>query len=123
VSGRKTWWRRAGKGGLFARGGEDVVPVVSWGMQALDRGMTASHLATGRFAWLVGVEAAVDPVAARQEGVQPRRVGTDSRCRDEQGGPRQWCRPMPGVELQATDRVNRRFAEDDFGRYRGVRAG
>ena len=89
MSGRKTWWRRAGNGGLFARGGEDVVPVVSWGTQALDRGMMANHLATGRFSWLVGVEATVDPVAARQQGVQPWGVRADSRCRDAQARPRQ----------------------------------
>ena len=83
MSGWKRW-RRAGNGGLFARGGEDVVPVVSWGTQALDRRMTAHHLATGRFACFVGVEAAIDPVPACQERAQPRHVGTDSRCRDEQ---------------------------------------
>ena len=60
VRGGETWSRRAGDEGLFAWGGEDVVPVVAWGTQALEQPMAGDHLATGGLAGLVGVEAAVD---------------------------------------------------------------
>jgi len=48
----------------------------------LDRGMAGDHLATGRLAWLVGIEATVDLVAARQQRVQPRRVRANAGRRD-----------------------------------------
>jgi hypothetical protein len=58
--------------GLFAGDGGDVVPVVARGTQALDQPMAGDDLTTGGLARLLGVEAAADLVAARQQRRQPR---------------------------------------------------
>ena len=59
--------------------------------------MAGDHLATGGLAGLVGVEAAVDLVAARQQRGQPGGVRTDSRGREAEAGSSQWCILAPGV--------------------------
>ena len=71
----------------------------------MDRGVPCDHLAAGCLASFVGVEAAVDVVAAGDERIEPRSVGTNAGCRDADAF---------RMQLVAADGVNRRFAEDDF---------
>ena len=65
------FWGRGG--GLLLVCGERFVPVVLRRMQTLYRRVEGDHPAAGPFARLVGIEAAVDLIAAIQERIQPRR--------------------------------------------------
>jgi hypothetical protein len=92
-------------GTLLAGGGYGVVPVVSRWAQALDCGVLCDHSAAGCLAGIVGVEAAVDVVTVSDEWIEPRGIGASAGCRDADA---------TGMDLVATDGVNRRFAEDDL---------
>ena len=87
---------------------------MSWWAQAFDRGMSSDHLTARRFANSVVVEAAVDVVAARQEWTQPRCVGANARRRDADALCRQSHMKLQRVQLEATDRIDRRFAEHEL---------
>ena len=74
--------------------------------------MAGDHPTAGRFARLVGVEAAVDLVAAMPGADKAKVRRANSRRRDADALPRSW--PWSCVlQLETTDGVNRGFAEDD----------
>ncbi len=87
---------------------------MSWWAQAFDRGMSSDHLTARRFASFVVVEAAVDVEAARQEWTQPRRIGADARRGDADARRRQSHLKLQRVQLEATDRIDRRFEEHEL---------
>jgi hypothetical protein len=55
---------------------------VSWWAEATDGGMESEHFVSRRVARIVGVEAAVDLVAAREQSAEPPWIGPDARRRD-----------------------------------------
>src|SRR3972149_4096605 len=57
-----------------------------------------------RFPRVVGVEAAVDCVAARDQRAEPSGIGSNARSRDADAS---------RMHLEATDRIDGRFTEHD----------
>ena len=91
-------------------GCECVVPVVSGWWQTLDRRVEKDHPPTGRFSRSVNVESAVDVVAASYEWNEPWWTGPNSGGRDADAGGVKF----HAMYLEATDRIDGRFAKDDF---------
>ena len=69
------------RNGVSARG-QSVVPVVSGGPESLNGGVQGEQLARRVIARFVGIEAAVDAVAASDQPAEPRGIGTHARRRD-----------------------------------------
>ena len=101
---RGLWlWVRARAGGT---GFQDIVPVVSWGAKAADRGVEGDH-ALGRLVTCgVGVESAVDGVVLRQKRGKPAGVMACAGGGDAE---------IAGIKQRATDGVDGGFAQDGSG--------
>ena len=89
---------------------EHVVPIVRRGAQALDGWMQADQGAGQGVAGGVGIEPAVKLAPLVQQALQPGWVRPSPGCREA---------TVSGMEGQATDGVNGRFAQDDAGEGRG----
>ena len=92
-------------------GGKDVIPIVGGRPQATDGGMEGHHAGGCGVAGAVRVEATEDVVAAGKQAVEPGRIGANAR-----GGDADSLR----MDLEATHRIDRRLAEDDFPGTRGT---
>ena len=84
---------------------EYVVPVVGGRAQAADGGVDRDHAGGCGVSGLVRVETAVEYVTAGDQCAKPGRIGADARGGDTD--------PLR-VDLETTDGINGRFAEDDF---------
>jgi len=93
-------------------GGENVVPVVGGGAEAEDGGMQSDHPVGRRIAGFVGVEAAVDFVAAGNQCGEPGRIGSNAG-----GGEAEAIR----MHLAVADRIDGGLAEDDLPGGRGAK--
>ena len=99
---RRLRFRRSGR--MSADGCENVVPVVDRRSQSLDRGVESDHPAGCIVTGFVGIEAAVDLVASRDQSAEPARIGSRAGRGDTDAA---------GIECAAADGVDGRFAEDD----------
>ena len=89
-------------GGLCS-GAEHVVPVVMGRAKALDGGMQADHGASHGVTGGVGIETTVNLATLSQQRPQPVRVGAGAGRGEA---------PVTGMESQATDGIDGRFAKD-----------
>ncbi len=91
-----------------------VVPVVGLWEEPLDGRVAFDHVTTRVVACLVVVEAAVDLVAAIQEGIKPGCGRANARRRDADARSAKLGTAELSLQLETTDGVNRGFAEHDL---------
>ncbi len=83
---------------------EHFIPIVLAGAETPDSGIESHHLPSQIFPGAVGIEATVGQITLSQECGEPAWVGASSGGGDS---------PTSGVQQEAADGVDGRFAQDD----------